>query len=177
LGTLLGVVPPATRLFSWSAGLLAVGAAEEPAAKELRKPPHKRGYLHRHVSPACRAEVQRRGLGESRVAIGQEALFSLHGGRGGVWGVGDGADDAAVLRGAFERMAERYANDALRIRVCYGAEDGMIPAKGRMWLKGTLEELGFLKEAGAWVEVEGAGHDDALFLQDVVAGILARVRC
>ncbi|KAJ7282464.1 hypothetical protein C8J57DRAFT_1295439, partial [Mycena rebaudengoi] len=31
LGTLLGVVPPATRLFSWSAGLLAVGGGEGAA--------------------------------------------------------------------------------------------------------------------------------------------------
>ncbi|KAJ7282460.1 hypothetical protein C8J57DRAFT_1554422 [Mycena rebaudengoi] len=56
LGTLLGVVPPANRLFSWSAGLLAAGgAAEEPEAKELRKPPHKRRYgARRRVVPAGR---------------------------------------------------------------------------------------------------------------------------
>ncbi|KAJ6549164.1 hypothetical protein B0H10DRAFT_2129189, partial [Mycena sp. CBHHK59/15] len=72
-------------------------------------------------------------------------------------------------------MAEMYPDDTLGIRVCYGAADGMVPSKGRLWLKGVLEDLGFLREEGAWTEVPEMGHDDVLFLEEAVGEILGRV--
>ncbi|KAJ7472905.1 hypothetical protein B0H11DRAFT_2236783 [Mycena galericulata] len=208
LGSLMQIVPPVERIVGWSSGLLSMssallsapsasasdgGAGQEDVtradARERRKPPHERRYMHRFVGRACSQELMRRALDESRVAIGQEALFCLHGGApapapagggGGdadsVWGLGPGADDAAVLAGAFTRLTTRYPDDALRIRVVYGAADGLVPARGQAWLKGVLEGLGLVQEAGAWTEVPKAGHDDPLFLEEVVGGVLSRER-
>jgi hypothetical protein len=65
----------------------------------------------------------------------------------------------------------------LQIRVVYGAADGLVPAQGQVWLKGVLEAAGLIqaKDADAWTEVPDAGHDDMLFLEEVVGGILRRV--
>ncbi|KAJ7106372.1 hypothetical protein C8R44DRAFT_327930 [Mycena epipterygia] len=221
------LVPPVARAVSWSggllsmsAGLLSVGAADKPDsdARERRKPAHKRGYMHRYVNEACRAALMRRAIDESRVAMGQEVLFCLHGGNlvGGatgatvgsttssatsgdsIWGLGLGATDADVLRGAFTRLAALYPDDALRIHVVYGAADGMVPARGRAWLKGVLEGVGLINtEDGGFGDTEGggvrdmegavdapmlgagvwteAGHDDVLFLEEVVDAIFGRV--
>ncbi|KAJ7106363.1 hypothetical protein C8R44DRAFT_806079 [Mycena epipterygia] len=168
--------------------------------------------MHRYVNEACREALMRRAMDESRVAMGQEALFSLHGGdpaggAGGtatgaavgsatsgdsIWGLGPGATDAEVLRGAFTRLAALYPDDALRIHVMYGAADGMVPARGRVWLKGVLEGAGLIDVEGGgvgdegasdapilgtsvWTEVPEAGHDDVLFLEEVVDAIFGRV--
>ncbi|KAF7348723.1 Cellobiohydrolase I [Mycena venus] len=193
LGSLLQVVPPVARVVGWSSGLLSMSAGmlstpktadETPEESERRKPPHQRGYMHRYVGSACRTAIMRRGMGESRLSMGQEALFCLHGGdtvpgAGGesdsVWGLGAGATDADVLRGAFTRIAELYPDDALRIHVVYGADDGLVPAKGRAWLKDMLESAGLMHDEDAWTEVPQAGHDDILFLEEVVGKILRRV--
>ncbi|KAJ7115074.1 hypothetical protein C8R43DRAFT_1242430 [Mycena crocata] len=221
LGALLQVVPPVAAAVSWSGGLLsAVGlrGEQEQEGREGRKPPHQRGYMHRHVGAACRKEIMRRVMEESRVSMGQEALLCLHGGaratsnaapteENSVWGIGPGTTDADVLRGAFARLALLYPNDALRMHVVYAADDGMVPAKGRAWLKKVLEGRDWPKgvsglEGGTgelneqrllraepespvglveavspavWMEVPDAGHDDVLFLEDVVGGIFGRV--
>ncbi|KAJ6469246.1 hypothetical protein C8R45DRAFT_1016473 [Mycena sanguinolenta] len=199
---------------------------EEEEDKEEHKPPHERGYMHRYVNKTCREAIFRRAMDESRVAMGQEALICLHGGdpapsptsaskspspsasaRGAdtvladdcVWGLGPGAAPADILQGAFTRLAELQSQrnqDGLSIHVVYGADDGLVPAQGRVWLKGVLEGAGFLRirgerdeedggygETGAaddydalWAEVPGAGHDDVLFLEAVVRPIMQRVR-
>ncbi|KAJ7106369.1 hypothetical protein C8R44DRAFT_806091 [Mycena epipterygia] len=140
--------------------------------------------------------------------MGQEALFSLHGGDpagesstgatssatsgDSIWGLGPGATDAEVLWGAFTRLAALYPDDALRIHVVYGAADGLVPARGRVWLKGVLDGVGLIDAedggvedegaahapilgAGVWTEVPEAGHDDVLFLEEVVDAIFGRV--
>jgi hypothetical protein len=223
LGSLLQVVPPIARAVSWSGGLLSLSAgllssslssSSVPSADST--PPHQRGYIDRTIGPACRAAIMRRGMAESRVAMGQEALICLHGGDAAprsrslpspstspspgaastsesesdsVWGLGVGATDADVLRGAFTRLAGRYPSSSssslgLQIRVVYGAADGLVPVRGRVWLKGVLEDVGLMKrgvqedadiDADAWAEVPDAGHDDVLFLEEVVGGILRRV--
>ncbi|KAJ7859369.1 hypothetical protein B0H14DRAFT_632880 [Mycena olivaceomarginata] len=209
LGSLLRVVPPVASAVSWSSGLLSLSAgllSSPPAAatadgapptqeqeRQNRLPPHQRGYMHRAVGTACREAIMRQAMGESRAAMGQEALLCLHGGDaapGGaapdsVWGLGPGASDAEILRGAFTRLGERYADDALRIHVVYGAADGLVPAKGRAWLREVLGSTGLILEsdppagtgdgATRWTEVPEAGHDDVLFLEEVVGGILGRV--
>ncbi|KAJ7848543.1 hypothetical protein B0H13DRAFT_2674987 [Mycena leptocephala] len=209
------VVPPIARAVSWSGGLLSLSAGllspsssssptSSSAASADSTPPHQRGYIDRTIGPACRAAIMRRGMAESRAAMGQEALLCLHGGdaapRAGaastsedesdsVWGLGAGATDADVLRGAFTRLAGRYPSSSssssslgLQIRVVYGAADGLVPVRGRTWLKGVLEDAGLVKrgvqedeDADAWTEVPDAGHDDVLFLEEVVGGILRRV--
>ncbi|KAJ7154493.1 hypothetical protein C8R46DRAFT_1117514 [Mycena filopes] len=192
LGSLLQLVPPVARAMTWSGGFLgavsmATATPVGPQEREERKPAHKRQYMHRYVNEACRSAIMSRGMREGRVAMGQEALLCLHGGApapGGegesepnsVWGIGGGATDADVLRGAFARLAERYPDDALRMSVVYGADDGLVPAQGRTWLKGVLTTAGLLRrENDAWKEVEGAGHDDVLFLEAVVGEIFGRV--
>ncbi|KAJ7306220.1 hypothetical protein DFH08DRAFT_902410 [Mycena albidolilacea] len=211
LGSLLRVVPPVASAVSWSSGLLSLSAGllSSPAAaattdgapptqeqeqeRQNRLPPHERGYMHRSVTTACREAIMRQAMGESRAAMGQEALLCLHGGDaapGGaapdsVWGLGPGAFDAEILRGAFARLGEHYADDALRIHVVYGAADGLVPAKGRAWLREVLGSTGLIPEldppagtdggAARWTEVPEAGHDDVLFLEEVVGGILGRV--
>ncbi|KAJ7107395.1 hypothetical protein C8R44DRAFT_804571 [Mycena epipterygia] len=138
--------------------------------------------------------------------MGQEVLLCLHGGEpaGGtgatgsetsgdsIWGLGPGATDAEVLRGAFTRLAALYPDNALRIHVVYGAADGLVPARGRVWLKGVLEGAGLIDVEGGgvgdegasdapilgtglWTEVPEAGHDDVLFLEEVVDAIFGRV--
>ncbi|KAJ7107389.1 hypothetical protein C8R44DRAFT_885405 [Mycena epipterygia] len=86
---------------------------------------------------------------------------------------------------------------ALRIHVVYGAADELIPARGRVWLKGVLEGVGLIDAegggvedaegdaegasdapilgTGVWTEVPEAGHDDVLFLEEVVDPIFGRV--
>ncbi|KAJ7484135.1 hypothetical protein FB451DRAFT_1363728 [Mycena latifolia] len=188
LGSLLQLVPPVARAASWSGGLLSASAGllapaagdTDPEAREQRRPAHQRGYLHRCANAACRAAITRTGMGDARGAMGQEALLCLHGAAGAAdsaWGLGAGADAAAVLRGAFARLAARCPGDALRVRVVYGAADGLVPAKGRAWLKGALEAAGLIRadDGEAWTEAPEAGHDDVLFLEEVVDRILARV--
>ncbi|KAF7338869.1 Cellobiohydrolase I [Mycena sanguinolenta] len=213
LGTLMQAMPPVARVM-WR-------------KRETRKgkPPHERGYMHRYVNTACREAIMRRAIDESRVAMGQEALFCLHGedsassttaganasspstsplggtalANGCVWGLGPGATPAAILQGAFTRLAElqsQRAQGGLRIHVVYGADDGMVPVQGRVWLRGVLEAAGLLSDEGEgdaddgehgevgetvdynapWEEVPGAGHDDVLFLEAVIKPIMRRVR-
>ncbi|KAJ7027765.1 hypothetical protein C8F04DRAFT_1237915 [Mycena alexandri] len=190
LYTLLHLPPPLTLPAgpspapSWSGGLLSsnagmLSAPVGPAEQEARKPPHKRGYVHRHVNAACRAAVMRRAMRESRVAMGQEALFTLHGGEaapvaamdggGGesdsVWNIGGGATDMDVLRGAPPRRCAAAAR-RLRRRGRAGAGAGAHVAEGRAGDRGA---------AAWWKEVPEAGHDDVLFLEEVVGAILGRV--
>ncbi|KAJ7908709.1 hypothetical protein B0H13DRAFT_2496376 [Mycena leptocephala] len=213
--------PPIARAVSWSGGLLSLSAGllspsptsspSSPSSSSIpdSTPPHQRGYIDRTINPACRAGIMRRGMAESRVAMGQEAPLCLHGGdaaprprslastspRPGaastgepesesdsdsVWGLGAGATDADVLRGAFTRLVGRYPSSSslgLQIRVVYGAADGLVPARGRTWLKSVLEDAGLIRCDGeeTWTEIPDAGHDDVLFLEEVVGGILRRV--
>ncbi|KAJ7484113.1 hypothetical protein FB451DRAFT_1231553 [Mycena latifolia] len=162
LGSLLQIVPFFTCAVNWSGGSASAAGDKDPEAREQRKPAHQHGYLHRCVNRPGRAAIMRMGMGNSRIAMGQEALLT---------------DDAAVLQGAFARLAERYPDDALRIRVVYGAADGMTPAKRRAWIKGQLEAAGLIcaDDVEAWTEVSEAGHDDVLFLEEVVAEILERM--
>ncbi|KAF8217474.1 hypothetical protein K438DRAFT_1795068 [Mycena galopus ATCC 62051] len=228
LGTLLQAVPPVARMVNWSGGMLSMSkgllfasVGKERANEEERqerKPAHERGYIHRYVNSACQEATMRRAMEESRVSMGQEALFTLHGNdpvasttsatgsspsnpplgaaeTDCVWGLGPGATSADILKGAFTRVAELYPDDALKMQVVYGADDGMVPVQGRVWLRGVLEEVGLIsahsvESAGVeevnaataedaedvpWVEVPGAGHDDVLFLEQVVGRILERV--
>ncbi|KAK7059903.1 cellobiohydrolase I [Favolaschia claudopus] len=201
LGTLLQALPTAVRAVGWSSGLLSVSAGLfSPAstssndntdeARNQRKPPHRREYLHRYVTTACQNEALRRSMAESRVSIGQEALLTLHGGDaasaaesgvdGGdsVWGIGPGSTDAEVIRNAFTRLAELYPPDSrtLPMNVVYGATDGLVPAQGRVWLKSLLEEKRLISSPAAqWMEVPEAGHDEILSREEVMEGIFLRV--
>ncbi|KAJ7056064.1 hypothetical protein C8F01DRAFT_1156699 [Mycena amicta] len=199
LGTILQAAPALGAVISWSGGILSAsagllsgaGATKDTDEAAAAANDHG-GFLERHVSTAVRTETMRRGLSESRVSMGQEALFTLHGGEpapqdgdgdGCVWGIGSGSTDADVFQGAFERIAGRYLHPncplgtQLSVNVVYGAADGMVPKQGRDWLKRLLEATGLIGEADkrAWVEVPEAGHDDILFLEEVVSGILRRV--
>ncbi|KAJ7437951.1 hypothetical protein FB451DRAFT_1416530 [Mycena latifolia] len=119
--------------------------------------------MHRCVNAACRAAIMRVSMADLRVVMGQEALFSM-------WGLGVGTDDAAVLQGALRSSRSAIQMAVLRIRIVYGATDGMVPAKRRAWLEGKLEALGLIRadDADAWTEVPDAGHDDVLFLMDKI---------
>ncbi|KAJ7912068.1 hypothetical protein B0H13DRAFT_2478199 [Mycena leptocephala] len=207
-GSLLQVAPPIARAVSWSGGLLSLSAglpspsSSSPSSSSIpdSTPPHQRGYIDRTIGPACRAAIMRRGMAESRVAMGQEALICLHGGdaaprslpstspRPGaastgepenesdsVWGLGPGPSPAHILQDAFTRLAGLYPDDALQIRVVYGAADGLVPAQGWVWLEGVLEAEGLIHSEETWEEVPDAGHDNVLFLEEVVGGILRRV--
>ncbi|KAJ7258392.1 hypothetical protein B0H12DRAFT_443397 [Mycena haematopus] len=219
LGALMQAGPPIARVVSWTSDLLSMSTGlmglvpaarptkQEEDAKEENKPRHQRGYVHRSVNSACREAIVRRAVDESREAIGQEALIFLHGGDPAasptaslhsagdcVWGLGPGATPADILQGAFARLADLNRDGALDMHVVYGADDGLVPAKGREWLKGVLEDAGLVpvrgpelvekKDDGAeagdydtpWVEVPGAGHEEVLFLDAVVRPIMRRVR-
>ncbi|KAJ7666629.1 Alpha/Beta hydrolase protein [Mycena polygramma] len=191
LGDLMQLAPPVARTVSWSGGLLSASAGLLGAAavhddeRELRRPPHRRRYLHRSVGVATREAIMARGMKEARLAMGQEALLCLHGsdtvpaaGEGdsdSCWGVGAGATAADVLQGAFGRLADRYPDSALGMHIVYGAEDALVPMKGRRGLKDVLESAGLLQSEDAWREVPEAGHDDILFLDEVMGTILGRV--
>ncbi|KAF7320712.1 Cellobiohydrolase I [Mycena chlorophos] len=190
LGTLLQAAPTFGALISWSGGILSAssGFLSGNGPKPAEDDP---GFLERHVTASLRSETMRRGLAESRISIGQEALFSLHGGETSasdssacIWGIGPGPDDETALRAAFTGIAGRYLHPncppgtQLSINVVYGAADGMVPKQGREWLKGVLEEVGLIDgtvDKGAWIEVPEAGHDDILFSEEVVSAILRRV--
>ncbi|KAJ7056069.1 hypothetical protein C8F01DRAFT_1156719 [Mycena amicta] len=162
LGTILQAAPALGAVISWSGGILSAsagllsGAGATKNTDEAAAANDHGGFLERHVSTAVRTETMRRGLSESRVSMGQEALFSLHGGEpafldgddGCVWGIGSGSTDADVFQGAFERIAGRYLHPncplgtQLSVNVVYGAADGMVPKQGRDWLKRLLEATG-----------------------------------
>ncbi|KAF8206000.1 hypothetical protein K438DRAFT_1817680 [Mycena galopus ATCC 62051] len=196
LGTLLQAVPP------------VVQRANKEERQE-RKPAHEREYIHRYVNSACQEAIMRHAMEESRGSIGQEVLFILHGNdpvasttsaagsspsnlpwgaaeTDCVWGLGPGATSADILKGAFTRLAELYPDDALKMRVVYGADDGLVPVQGRVGLiSAHSAESAGVEEGNAatpedaedvpWVEVPGVGHDDVLFLEQVVGRILERV--
>ncbi|KAJ7859365.1 hypothetical protein B0H14DRAFT_3446743 [Mycena olivaceomarginata] len=191
LGSLLRVVPPVTNAVSWSSGLLSLSAglpSSPPAAattdgapptqeqdRQNRLPPHQRGYMHRAVTTACREAIMRQAMGESRAAMGQEALLCLHGGDaapGGaapdsVWGLGPGASDAEILLGAFTRLGETLrGRRAGGYTSCTARRTAWCPRRAGPGADGG---------AARWTEVPEAGHDDVLFLEEVVGGILGRV--
>ncbi|KAJ6471664.1 Alpha/Beta hydrolase protein [Mycena vitilis] len=225
LGGLVQLAPAIARAVSWSGGLSAgllgkTATHDDEEQRELRKPPHRRGYLHRSVNEAVREAMMARGIREARGAMGQEALVCLHGGDSvsvprsscssgsassascnsgsstpspsapapalvtpddseaidTIWALGPGPTPAAVLQGAFTRIAERYPGNALDVHVVYGADDILVPVKGRVWLRGVLEETGLLpgEDADRWREVPDAGHDEILFLEEGMSGMLGR---
>ncbi|KAJ6592056.1 hypothetical protein DFH09DRAFT_1414899 [Mycena vulgaris] len=105
---LMQLVPTLARATNWSGGLLSASVGLLSSAgigdgvldeeeREARKPPHQRGYMHRHLSGKCRVEIMRRAMAESRVAMGQKALFCLHGGDKGPLHAGD--DEGAWREG------------------------------------------------------------------------------
>ncbi|KAJ7115080.1 hypothetical protein C8R43DRAFT_1138220 [Mycena crocata] len=159
---------------SWSGGLVSAvgvraGAGAGSAREEVRegrKPPHQRGYMHRHVGAVCRKEYAPWDGGVARVdGAGGAFVFAWRGAgaAGGetaatsdavptehnsIRGVGPGTTDADVLRGALLYPQHKNflldpknnpsldpknksllapnpnPNDALHLRVVYGADDG-----------------------------------------------------
>lgn len=116
-------------------------------------------------------------LAEQVDYMGQEALLCLRRGGGQNWGWGgdigqeSGKENPSLLyeRG-FLALKEKLKNEgtALDLRVVYGADDGMIPKKGRRYLENLLvNSLGLVGQSD-WISVKGAGHDDIVGLVSVV---------
>ncbi|KAF7297030.1 Cellobiohydrolase I [Mycena indigotica] len=191
LGTILQAAPALGAAVNWSGGILSTSAGLFSGANKYDEESDTKGFLDRHIGPSLRSEAMRRGLAESKISMGQEAVFSLHGGEPAadsdsancIWGIGPGSTDGDILKGAFERIAERYLHPScppgiqLSVNVVYGAADGMVPKQGRNWLRELLETTGLIGEGDkrAWIEIPDAGHDDILFLEEVVGCILRRV--
>ncbi|KAJ7036344.1 hypothetical protein C8F04DRAFT_1257907 [Mycena alexandri] len=179
LGSLLQLVPPLTRAASRSGGLLSssagmLSAPVGPPARKARKPPHKCTAMstRRVARRSCASHAWRWGRRRS-LRCTEARLWTA------VRAIACGASAAArrtrTSCGARSRPRgappRRCAAAARRLRRRGRAG----PGAGRMWLKGVLETAGLLHGADAWKEVPDAGHDDVLFLEEVVGEIFGRV--
>lgn len=170
LSTGSNVFLPLANAVGWSSGLFTSTSASKEQDKEAQKPQNERGFGNRSISKSCADAMMKVALDGAKVSIGQETLLCLHGGSDGSWGFGQGSTDGEVLTSAFEQLAGLFppgGDRALKISVFYGKDDGMVPSKGRIWLKSLLERVGLLSEDAYWAEVPNQGHDDVLFRQTV----------
>lgn len=166
---------------------------DDPPAMELAKfryrnaarPAHKRLFGRYYYSEKCAVLAQEFLLAEGTDAFGPEALLSFRIGDGGDrWGWGgpegdeerEGAEEALVYERGFEALKRRMdaavpGTARLRLQVVWGMEDGLIPVKGREYLRTLVQtRLGLVKEED-WLEIEGAGHDEVTGLALVADAI------
>ncbi|KAM0749796.1 hypothetical protein T439DRAFT_326689 [Meredithblackwellia eburnea MCA 4105] len=146
--------------------------------RNAARPAHKRLYGRYYYSEECVRLVQQWTILEGADAYGPEALISFRVGEGGAnwgWGTAEGEldDQSQLYERGFQSLRAKFG-DSLTIKVYFGADDGLIPLKGRSYLKRLLGEQELLKE-GDWFEIEEAGHDEILGLELVVDSILETV--
>ncbi|KAK4696326.1 hypothetical protein P7C70_g8397, partial [Phenoliferia sp. Uapishka_3] len=156
--------------------------------RNAARPPHKRLYGRYYFSQRCVDLVQSFIVAEGTDAFGPEALLSFRIGEGGdKWGwetgearVGDGEDaqrakDEMMIyeRGLRElaKKTQKEGEPPMRMQVVFGTEDGLVPEQGREYFKElVVGKLGLVDEKD-WREVDGAGHDEVLGLEQVVGSI------
>ncbi|GAA5951438.1 hypothetical protein JCM21900_004409 [Sporobolomyces salmonicolor] len=192
-------------LGGWSSGIMVEGMsavirASEGEGGERRPPPAKdspEAQYERFVrTNAQRAPHRRLHAGRSHPAglfsmgmavaieeglgaMGQEALVTLRVGDGKYWGWGEeeGGDERGLYERGFTELKHVLAERgyAVELSVWYGKDDGMIPSKGREYLRGLLVDRLQLVEAERWTEMEGVGHDEGLQLEVMMDMLLERV--
>ena len=156
-----------------------------------KRPYHKQLFGGEYVPPGLFNAGMKIALAEGVDAMGQEAMLCLRQGDGARWGWDDDNDDDESDGSAAEsrndemqlyargfgrlRAVVEARGHPLRMSVWYGAEDGLIPRRGREYLQRLLcSELGMVPDA-EWHEVKDAGHDDTLGLTCVIEPFLEQV--
>ncbi|GAA5965713.1 hypothetical protein JCM8115_000892 [Rhodotorula mucilaginosa] len=151
-----------------------------------KRPYHKQLFGGEYVPPGLFNAGMKIALDEGVDAMGQEAMLCLRQGDGARWGWveddGNGseeprADEMQLYARGFGRLRDGVESRGrpLRMSVWYGAEDGLIPRRGREYLQRLLcSELGMVPDA-EWHEVKDAGHDDTLGLTCVIEPFLEQV--
>ncbi|GAA6043033.1 hypothetical protein JCM8097_005124 [Rhodosporidiobolus ruineniae] len=191
-GSSAGFVSPGTAAAEGaSAGGEGDGAAEPPTPTEAEalaqrarfrdlnaaRPRHKRLFGGEFYGPSLFGRGMKVAMREGLDGMGQEALICLRQGEAGGTGawfgeeVEDGAAEGELLERAFKAVKERWAaegREAIPMRVVYGKEDGLVPAKGRAYLRCLLVDQLGLVDAAHWTEVDDAAHDDDLGLSCVI---------
>ncbi|BGP13367.1 hypothetical protein JCM10213_005789 [Rhodosporidiobolus nylandii] len=192
-------------LKAWSAGVVspltssadAAAAAEEevtPTAADAtrqrnrfvevnaKRPPHERMFGGLYYGPSLFSRGMKVAFEEGRGAMGQEALICLRQGEGAAWNWFDEREEGVVPEGelysrGFARLKEKLEREGweLPVSVACAAEDGIVPKKGREYLRGLLVDEVRLVKAEKWAEVEDAGHDDPLGLECVAEPLLQDV--
>ncbi|GAA5876760.1 hypothetical protein JCM1840_002036 [Sporobolomyces johnsonii] len=180
-------------LGGWSSGIrVSLGGTSAAVAKDspeaqydwfvrtnAQRPPQRRLHGGRSHPAGLFSMGMAMAIEEGLDAMGEEALVCLRVGDGKCWGWDE--EEGGDVRGLYERgfsrlrhvLAER--GRAVEMSVWYGQDDGLIPLKGREYLRGLLVDRLKLVEAERWTEVEGAGHDEGLELEVVMGTLLERV--
>lgn len=123
-------------------------------------------------------------LAEGFDAWGAEALVCLRKGEAASWGWGEGAegepvDDSLLFERGFGALKLKYEEERKELphlEVWYGAEDGLIPAKGREYMRSLLVDRLKLVKEDAFHTIPSAGHDDTISLDCVMVPLLRSVR-
>ncbi|GAA5857386.1 hypothetical protein JCM8547_002254 [Rhodosporidiobolus lusitaniae] len=146
-----------------------------------RRPPHKQLFGGEFYGPTLFAKGMKIAFGEGKEGMGQEAQVCLRQGEAGLRGawVGkevekEGVREGEILEKAFEALKERWEKEgeAVRMRVAYGKDDGLVYAKGRAYLRALLVDKLKLVETEKWQEIEDTGHDDPLGLVCIIEPML-----
>jgi len=187
---------------NWSGGLI-MGSGSGSSTKEATPLPRRKGTIEERIqhfeslqSLKPREEQTFGGkyypsgmmdlgmkvvLEEGMQGMGEEARVCLR--KGVEWGWvqhESGMSDQELYRKGFEALKDMRGND-LRVKVFAAGQDGLVPQRGRDWLKGLLLELGIVRvrvggEEEGWKECSKMGHDEVLGLKFVVEEILRDVR-
>ncbi|GAA6026111.1 hypothetical protein JCM11491_002869 [Sporobolomyces phaffii] len=151
-------------------------------AREASKPVDERTFGPRYYPQDLVDRAMRLALADGLDGIGIEAVMSLRG-RGVRWEYTsrnedeDEVGDAELYSVGFERLKDAVApGGRFTMSVWSAGSDGMIPAKGRAWLRALLVDRLELVPASEWREVPSAGHDEILARQVVIDDILGRAR-
>ncbi|GAA5979572.1 hypothetical protein JCM10908_002970 [Rhodotorula pacifica] len=154
-----------------------------------KRPYHKKLFGGEYVPPGMFNEGMKIALAEGLDAMGLEAIMCLRQGDGANWGWVDASEPRDemqlyargfgrlrdAMQGEEEQGARHRTRTPLRMSVWYGTEDGLIPQRGREYLRRLLcSELGMVADED-WHEIKGAGHDDPLGLTCVIEPFLEQV--
>ena len=116
----------------------------------------------------------KRVLEEGMEGMGEEARVCLR--KGCEWGWvqegEEGISEKELYEKGFGRLKEERRE--LRVKVWTAGQDGLIPKKGREWMRELLERKEVVRE-GEWRECKKMGHDEVLGLKCVVEEILRDV--
>ncbi|EGU13476.1 RINT-1 family protein [Rhodotorula toruloides ATCC 204091] len=148
-----------------------------------RRPPHKKLFGGEFIPPGMFNEGMKMAVSEGLDAMGLEAMVCLRQGDGARWGWGEPEEGASEVREEVEAKLYERGFAALKAQltktgrqvemsVWYGEDDALVPAKGRVYLRGLLVDSLGMMEADRWKEIEDAGHDHTLGLSCVMEPLL-----
>ncbi|ORY90904.1 hypothetical protein BCR35DRAFT_299538 [Leucosporidium creatinivorum] len=153
------------------------------ALRQAEKEPHKKAFGGRYYPPELFSIGLSWVLAEGLDAWGEEALVCLRKGDGARWGWGEGpegepVDEQLLFERGFGDLKIKLEEEArpTKMSVWFGEEDGLIPPKGRAYLRDLLVERLKLVTEDDWHTIPDTGHDQTLSLDCMLVPLLRRVK-